>query len=83
MTTLDSNETLSIHVQKPMRITKGNNSHIIAPLVLTFFSIGPVYVNVYARFDLMRYYRNKTLRTDARTDNLKQYSRPQTQFAGV
>ena len=55
MTLQDIEETLSIHVQKAMRITKGNNSHIIGPynwpLALFTFSIGPVYVNVYARFD--------------------------------
>ena len=47
MTPKDIKETLSIHVQKPMRITKGINP---SPNFL-FFSIGPVYVNVYARFD--------------------------------
>ena len=45
-------KALSLHIQKPLRITKGNNSHRIGPLPLLFaVSICPVNMNVYARFD--------------------------------
>ena len=46
-------KTLSLHIQKPLRITKGNNSHrILAPSPYFFaVSICPVNMNVYARFD--------------------------------
>ena len=41
-----------MHTEKPLRITKGNNSHINGPLPLLFIiSICPVDMNVYARFD--------------------------------
>ena len=41
-----------------MRITKGNNSQIIGPkpLLNFIFSIGPVYVNVYARLFLFFFF---------------------------
>ena len=45
-------KTLSLHIQKPLRITKGNNSHRIGPSPYFFaVSICPVNMNVYARFD--------------------------------
>ena len=51
MTLQDIKETLSMHKQKPLRITKGNNSHRIDPLPLFFIiNICPVYMKVYARF---------------------------------
>ena len=43
-------KALFMHIQKPLRITKGNNSHRISPY---FFAISICYVNmnVFARFD--------------------------------
>ena len=41
-------KALSMHIQKPLRITKGNNSHRISPY---FFAINICHVNVCARFD--------------------------------
>ena len=41
-----------MYIQKPLRITKGNNSHRNGPLSLFFITIiCPVDINVYARFD--------------------------------
>ena len=41
-----------MYIQKPLRITKGNNSHRNGPLSLFFIIIiCPVDMNVYARFD--------------------------------
>ena len=45
-------KALSLHIQKPLRITKRNNSHRNGPLPLLFaISICPVNMNVYAWFD--------------------------------
>ena len=45
-------KVLSLHILKPLRITKGNNSHRIGPWPLNFdISICPVNMNVYARFN--------------------------------
>ena len=45
-------KALSLHIQKPLRITKGNNSHRIGPSPYFFaVSICPLIMNVYARFD--------------------------------
>ena len=43
-------KALSLHIQKPLRITKGNNSHRISPY---FFAISICHnnMNVCARFD--------------------------------
>ena len=39
-------------IQKPLRITKGNNSNSIGPLPLIFISsIGHILMNVFAKFD--------------------------------
>ena len=43
-------KALSMHIQKPLRITKGNNSHRISPYFLAI-SICHVNVNKCARFD--------------------------------
>ena len=41
-----------MYIHKPLRITKGNNSHRNAPSSLLFIIIiCPVDLNVYARFD--------------------------------
>ena len=41
-----------MYIQKPLRITKGNDSHRNGPLSLLFIIIiCPVDMNVYARFD--------------------------------
>ena len=41
-----------MHIHKLLRITKGNNSHKMAPSPYIFIiSIGPVDMNQYARFD--------------------------------
>ena len=43
-------KALSMHIQKPLRITKGNNSHRISPYFFAV-SICHVNMNVCARFD--------------------------------
>ena len=43
-------KALSMHIQKPFRITKGNNSHRISPYFFTI-SICQIDMNVCARFD--------------------------------
>ena len=43
-------KALSMHIQKPLRITKGNNSHRISPYFFAI-SICHVNMNVCARFD--------------------------------
>ena len=43
-------KALSMHIQKSLRITKGNNSHRISPYFFAI-SICHVNVNVCARFD--------------------------------
>ena len=83
-----------MYIHKPLRITKGNNSHRNGPSsLLVIIIICPVDMIVYARFDeipsitLQDIKKTKRYgRTDARTDGRttgKQYTRPQTQFAGV
>ena len=64
-----------MHILKPLRITKGNNSHRNGPSSLLFIMIiCPIDMNVYARFDeipsliLEDIKKTKRLRTDARTD---------------
>ena len=78
-----------MYIHKPLRITKGNNSHRNGPSSLLFIIIiCPVDMNVYARFDEIPSITLKDIKntkrygqTDART-TWKQYTRPQTQFAG-
>ena len=45
-------KALSMHIQKPLRITKGNNSHRISPSP-SFFAISTCHINmnVCVRFD--------------------------------
>ena len=65
-----------MYIHKPLRITKGNNSHRNGPSSLLFIIIiCPVDMNVYARFDEIPYITLKDIkktkrygRTDARTD---------------
>ena len=40
-----------MHIQKPLRITMGNNSHRNGPSPYFIISSCPVDMNVYARFD--------------------------------
>ena len=45
-------KALSMHIQKPLRITKGNDSQRIGPSPYIFaISIRSVNMNVHARFD--------------------------------
>ena len=79
---------MSIH--KPLRITKGNNSHRNGPLSLLFIIIiCPVNMNVYARFDEIPTISLKDIkktkrygRTDARTDNVKTVYPPTNTVCG-
>ena len=69
-----------MYIHKPLRITKGNNSHRNGPSSLLFILIiCPVDMNVYARFDEIpsitlegikktKRYGRTDGRTDARTD---------------
>ena len=64
-----------MHIHKPLRITKGNNSHRNGPSSLLFIIIiCPIDMNVYARFDeipsiiLEDIKKTKRLRTHGRTD---------------
>ena len=65
-----------MYIHKPLRITKGNNSHRNGPSSLLFIIIVcPVDMNVYARFDEIPSITLKDIkktkrygRTDARTD---------------
>ena len=65
-----------MYIHKPLKITKGNNSHRNGPSSLLFiFIICPVDMNVYARFDEIPSITLKDIkktkrygRTDARTD---------------
>ena len=65
-----------MYIHKPLRITKGNNSHRNGPSSLLFIIIiYPVDMNVYARFDEFPSITLKDIkktkrygRTDARTD---------------
>ena len=66
-----------MYIHKPLRITKGNNSHRNGPSSLLFIMIiCLVDMNVYARFDeipsitLKDTKKTKMLRTDGRTDVL-------------
>ena len=43
-------KALSMHIQRPLRITKGNNSHRISPYFLAI-SICHVNMNMCARFE--------------------------------
>ena len=72
-----------MYIHKPLRITKGNNSHRNGPSSLLFIIIiCPLDMNVYARFDEIpsitlkdikktKRYRRMDARTDGWTDNLK------------
>ena len=68
-----------MYIHKPLRITKGNNSHRNGPSSLLFIIIiCPVDMNVYARFDEIPSITLKDIkktkrygRTDARTDGWK------------
>ena len=65
-----------MYIHKPLRITKGNNSHRNGPSSLLFIIIiCPVDMNVYARFDEIPSITLKDIKktkrygwTDARTD---------------
>ena len=65
-----------MHTHKPLRITKGNNSHRNGPSSLLFIIIiCPIDMNVYARFDEITSITLEDIkktkrygRTDARTD---------------
>ena len=65
-----------MYVEKPLRITKGNNSHRNGPSPYFFIlSICPVDMNVYARFDEIPTMTLKVIKktkrnggTDGRTD---------------
>ena len=80
-----------MYIHKPLRITKGNNSHRNGPSSLLFIIIiCPVDMNVYARFDEIESITlndiKKTKRygwRDAWTDNVKTVHPPtNTQFVG-
>ena len=87
-----------MHLQKLLRITKGNNSYRNGPSPYIFIiSICPVDMNKYARFDeipsmtLKDIKESKPYGRTERTDGTdgrygrtkwKQYTPPQTQFAG-
>ena len=73
-----------MYIHKPLRITKGNNSHRNGPSSLLFILIiCPVDMNVYARFDeipsitLEDIKKTKRYRrTDGRTDGQRENSIP-------
>ena len=74
-----------MYIHKPLRITKGNNSHRNGPSSLLFIIIiCPVDMNVYARFDEIPSITLKNIkktkrygRTDARrTDGQREHSIP-------
>ena len=73
-----------MYIQKPLRITKGNNSHRNGPLSLFFIIIiCPVDMNVYARFDEIPTITLKDIkkikcygRTDGRMDEQRENSIP-------
>ena len=81
-----------MHIQKPLRITKGNNSNSIGPLPLFFIhSICLVHMNVFAKFneiqsmilqDIKETKRNRYTHMVGRTDNVKAVYPPTKQFAG-
>ena len=68
-----------MYIHKPLRITKGNNSHRNGPSSLLLIQIiCPVDINVYARFDEIPSITLKDIkktkrygRTDGWTDNVK------------
>ena len=78
----------SVYVHKPLRITKGNNSHKYGPSALLFIiTICPVDMNVYARFDEIpsitlkdikktKHYGRRDGRTYGRTDGQCENSIP-------
>ena len=73
-----------MYIHKPLRITKGNNSHRNGPSSLLFIIIiCPVDMNVYARFDEIPSITLKDIkktkrygRTDGRTDGQRENSIP-------
>ena len=79
-----------MYIQKPLRITKGNNSHRNGPLSLLFIIIiCPVDMNVYARFDEIPSITLKDIkkikrygRTDGWTDNVKTVYPPTNTVCG-
>ena len=76
-----------MYIHKPLRITKGKNSHRNGPSSLLFIIvICPSDMDVYARFDEIpsitlkdikktKHYRRMDARTDGWTDNLKFFSK--------
>ena len=64
-----------MYIHKPLRITKGNNSHRNGPSSLLFIIIiCPVDMNVYARFDEIPSITLKDIKKTkryGRTDNVK------------
>ena len=79
-----------MYIHKPLRITKGNNSHRNGPsLLLVVIIICPVDMIVYARFDeipsiiLQDIKKTKRYgRTDGRTDNVKTVYLPTNTVCG-
>ena len=79
-----------MHIHKPLRITKGNNSHRNGPSSLLFIIIiCPIDMNVYARFDeipsitLEDIKKTKRYgRTDGWTDNVKTVYPPTNTVCG-
>ena len=83
-----------MYMHKPLRITKGINSHRNGPSSLLFIIIiCPLDMIVYARFDEIpfitlkdikktKHYRWTDAQTDGWTDNVKTVYPPQTLFAG-
>ena len=83
-----------MYIHKPLRITKGNNSHRNGPSSLLFIIIiCPVDMNVYARFDEIpsitledikktKRYGRTDAQTDGRTDNVKTVYPPTNTVCG-
>ena len=66
-----------MYVHKPLRITKGNNSHRNGPSSLLFIMIiCPVDMNVYARFDEIPSFTLKDIK------KTKRYRRTEAQMDG-
>ena len=83
-----------MYIHKPLRITKGNNSHRNGPSSLHFIIIiCPVDMNAYARFDEIPSITLKDIkktkcngrtdaRTDGQTDNMKTVYPPTNTVCG-
>ena len=75
-----------MYIHKPLRITKGNNSHRNGPSSLLFILIiCPVDMNVYARFDEIPSITLKDIKKTkryGRTDNVKTVYPPTNTVCG-